>query len=125
MFLNGLVLFNYALKTDGRKNKLLIFPPCAPMSRVKTTTDNASSLQPTSPICALNIFLLHPSSKEKKQYAILTSSYPTPASLLGAKQCGTEGSEVFSWAKPPPSPSDELTWFESMLPQELFSGPAQ
>lgn len=105
-----------------------------PPSHVMTLTDVAPLYSATPPLpphpppllgCVLN-FLLHSSSKAKSSYATphLTNHPPThtPPCNSSIEQNNVEsskGSEVFSWAKPPQSASDELTWFESMLPLEL------
>ena len=79
--------------------------------------------------CALN-FLLHSSSKAKSSYAnphphththTHTHTHsPRNSSVEQYNVESSEGSEVFSWAKPPQLPSDEL-----ILPKVSWTQPTQ
>lgn len=75
---------------------------------------------PPHPGCVLNI-LLHSSSNTHTY----TRTLPRNCAVKQHNAESNEGSEVFSWAKPPQPLSDELTWVESMPPLEPLTRPVQ
>lgn len=84
-----------------------------------TLTDDVPPRTPplTSPGCALN-FLLHSSSKAKSSHSTPTHSHSPCNSSSEQNNVELKDQRSLPRPKPPQSPSDGLTWFESMLPLE-------